>query len=68
MSCEQVEEFDETTAAKDREIAELKQRLADWMTKRGCSTTPSPDGSIAELPIATLQSRKGKVPPMEPKK
>ena len=53
MSCEQVEEFDETTAAKDREIAELKQRLAGRMTERGRSPTPSPDGSITELPLAT---------------
>ena len=64
MSCEQVEEFDETTAAKDREIAELKLRLAGQVTEGGHSPTPSIDGST-ELPIASQQSRRGKAPPVE---
>jgi len=51
MNCEQVEEFDETTAAKDREIAELK-------LGRGHSPTPSLDGSMTELPKASSQARK----------
>ena len=65
MSCQQVEEFEETTTAKDREITELKLRLAGQTTDRGHSPTPSLASSIAELPIATRQSRRGKAPPVE---
>ena len=39
MRCEKVEEFDETTATRDREIAEQKLRLARWVTKRPLTYT-----------------------------
>ena len=44
--------LEETTTGKDREITELKLRLAGE-TDRGHSPTPSLSSSIAELPIAT---------------
>jgi len=58
MSCEQVEEFEETTAVKDQEIADLKLRLAGRTEDRRSSPTFSVDGSIAELmPPTTRQMR-----------
>ena len=60
VSCEQVSEFEETTAAKDQEIADLKLRLTGRTADRGSSPTPSVDGSIAELmPPTTRQMRRG---------
>ena len=37
ISCEQVEDFDHTTAAKDREIAQLKAQLEESMNQRRSS-------------------------------
>ena len=65
MSCEQVEEFKETSTAKDREIAELKVRLEAQNVDRGHSPTPSLVGSEVEVPTATQQRRRGKAPPIE---
>jgi len=68
MSCEQVEEFEETTAAKDQEIADLKLRLAGQTAERRSSPTLSVDSSIAELmphTSTTRQMRRGRAPPVE---
>ena len=65
MSCEQVEEFEETNIDKDREIAELKLRLAAQPRNRSHSPTPSIDSSV-ELPVAAArQPRRGRAPPVE---
>ena len=65
ISCKQVEEFEETSTAKDREIAELKLRLEAWIVDRGHSATPSLVGSEVEVPTATQQHRRRKAPPIE---
>ena len=65
MSCEQVEEFEETSTAKDRETTELKSRLEARRADRGHSPMPSLVGSEVEVPTATPQRRRGKAPPIE---
>ena len=62
ISCEQVEEFEETNIVKDREIAELKLQLAAQPRNRSHSGI---DSSV-ELPVATArQPRRGRALPVE---
>ena len=65
ISCEQVEEFEEASTAKDREIAELKLRLEAQSVVRDHSPAPSLVDSEVEVPTATQQRRRDKAPPIE---
>jgi len=53
MSCEQIEDHEETSVAKDREIAELKLRLAAQTVDRPSSPISSPDDSVIGVPKVT---------------
>jgi len=65
MSCEQIEDHEKTSIAKDREIAELKLRLAAQTADRHCSAISSPDDSVTGVLKVMRQLRGGKAPPIE---
>ena len=66
LSTSTAEEFEETYTAKDREIAELKSRLAAQIRERDHSPTPNLDGWFnsrsAHTTVATQQARRAKAP------
>jgi len=62
MSCEHIEDHEQTSTAKDREIAELKLRLAAQTVDRPSSPISSP---VIGVPKITRQLRRGKASPIE---
>lgn len=65
MSCEQVEEFDVTVAAKDQGIAQLKLQLAERSIQKDSLTLPTDDSAIdSVLTPPSVESRKDGASPI----
>ena len=66
ISCEQVEDFDNTIAAKDREIAQLRTQLEESMNRRRSPSSRSKD-TVSDPAVlsSSRESRRGRAPPID---